>query len=1624
MEKLSRLGHKGGGHKVHNSHAEEGARCGGVRIGSSDPGLVKNMGALPGWAAIPRIHKENPMSLGVLNNLNATYAENNLNNSSTSLSKVLSELSSGSKINSGADDAAGLSLVDGLQANQQALTQSETNATEGVGLLQVADGALSQVTSLLNRAVTLATEASNGTLNSSQDTAANQEYQSILSEITNIGTTTTYNDTAVFGTKTSIYTGDSSTTGSSINTLNIRTLSSSNVGDSDGEMAYSNGESNVFVNLSTSSKNAQATDTLNTSGTSTISVNYLVKGANDTESTATTSITVGTGTSYANTANGLISAINASGLGLTATFTTQAAAGVTGGGTETGIEITGGLVSAGVDPGSTSTSGTLNAAGISSSELLTQGQTVSITVGGVSAASVTINSSTSTLTELADAINHPVSENTQNALVTATVITNGDGTQSLSLADTSNSGGALAVTTIAANGTANSLTTGTTNSTNPTTLTVGANTTGAAGTDASVTLGLGSSGTSSSSQVLAGTIVLSNAAAGASASPITFVMGSGSASGSSAGSLTGGNTFTVNGNTLGNLATAISSELGATASVGTSGIVITSSTAGTTLEQVGNSNLTATPSLTQQSNVAGALASNGTSGSTTLTMSGDASQGFQTSDSLTVGGTIVLTNGNATTPGSAYTFTVGTSGTNSGNDYTSSTADVTGLLAAINASTTNSGISASLSGTGQIVLNATGVGTSITVGSNNTLADTSNAVTTTGVVASAPSAAFASTDTVGTGVTAINGNQITGSGDTLSGSMVIANNGTNYTFGTASSGLTANGTTVFVATGNTLSTLETAINGAKGTTDVSAALNSDGTGLNFTATTNGTSIGVTSSALSDTSTLSFTTPPNGSTDSSQNQAGVIALTDGGKLGTTLQSSAALNGTVTVSNGGVTDTFVMGASSSSVSGGTVNVVGNTLSALVSAINTEGSDTTHSGMNLHLTASQDAATGGIYLESSQTGSTTLSADTSNLTVTLGESAGTGVNGAAGQSATAAHVVYANAGTNDGSDTVTGDIVLSNTSAGGTAYGAGTVTFTMGGTASASTATHIYTGSDTTLQGLADAIKNSGLDLTASVSSSGLTVASNDQTSVMTATGTLTDSYGAVSGTPVAGASSTEATNAAATVGIKNGSVGSSDALSGSLVLTNNGVTHTFVMGSTANVNGSTITTASTSLQALATAISQDTTLGLTGSVASGALDLQATATDTTIQVGSGSTLADSVTESVSSASTGITGAASTATMTMASTLATTDIMTGSVAISANGNNGGSPITFVMGSSANSGGASGTLSGSTYTVNGNTLADLQTAVHDELGVSVGISGTNSNSLTLTSNSDNATAINITSATGSLKDAGTGATTSTSSLGSFASLSDKVQGTVSFSLEGSNTPVSFSVGGSTTVQGLINEINTGSTTSNGTTDPYGVHATATKTANGFYSVTLTSDTYGTAGDIQNTVGTSITDETGTASLSYSLTSAYNTGLSNSSVYDSSSGQTSSTLASVTANASGSNGVATISYSDGAGQSLSTTDLSNQTDAETALTDLNSAITDVAAQDGYIGAQINTLNAVSQVLTTQQENVESAQNAVQATDYASATSNMSKYEILSQTGIAALAQANSVQQEVTKLLQ
>jgi len=138
------------------------------------------------------------MALSILNNIASLAAQNQLSITNKNLQTTLFQLSSGQRINSGADDAAGLAIANGLQANITALTQSSQNATNGYGMLQVADGALSQVTSLLNRAVTLATESSTGTVSDSQRTALNAEFTSIKSEIDNIGQKTTYNGAAVF----------------------------------------------------------------------------------------------------------------------------------------------------------------------------------------------------------------------------------------------------------------------------------------------------------------------------------------------------------------------------------------------------------------------------------------------------------------------------------------------------------------------------------------------------------------------------------------------------------------------------------------------------------------------------------------------------------------------------------------------------------------------------------------------------------------------------------------------------------------------------------------------------------------------------------------------------------------------------------------------------------------------------------------------------------------------------------------------------------------------------------------------------------------------------------------------------------------------------------------------------------------------------------------------------------------------------------------------------------------------------------------------------------------------------------------------------------------------------------
>ena len=224
------------------------------------------------------------MSLGILTNVAATYAQNNLNQTQGSLQTVLQQLSSGSRINSGADDAAGLSVADGLHANEAALTQSAQNAQNGVGLLQTADGALSQVTNLLNRATTLATEAMNGGLTTAQTTAANTEFQSIVTEIGNIGTATNFNSSPVFSaTTTNFVVTDGTASGTTTIAATIGALTTGSVGTATGGGA---GASLTGLTLVTGAAaalaavNSAVTDVSNQRGAIGANINQLNAAAN------------------------------------------------------------------------------------------------------------------------------------------------------------------------------------------------------------------------------------------------------------------------------------------------------------------------------------------------------------------------------------------------------------------------------------------------------------------------------------------------------------------------------------------------------------------------------------------------------------------------------------------------------------------------------------------------------------------------------------------------------------------------------------------------------------------------------------------------------------------------------------------------------------------------------------------------------------------------------------------------------------------------------------------------------------------------------------------------------------------------------------------------------------------------------------------------------------------------------------------------------------------------------------------------------------------------------------------------------------------------------------------------
>ena len=145
------------------------------------------------------------MGLMINTNIEAFDAHRNLVNTENSLSKSMQRLSSGLRINSAADDAAGLAISQKLTGQVNGLAQAQRNAQDGVSLVQTAEGSLNEVHAMLQRIRELAVQYQNGTLAGSDQTAIQSEVSQLQSEIARIGTTAQFNGIALFtGSSTTI----------------------------------------------------------------------------------------------------------------------------------------------------------------------------------------------------------------------------------------------------------------------------------------------------------------------------------------------------------------------------------------------------------------------------------------------------------------------------------------------------------------------------------------------------------------------------------------------------------------------------------------------------------------------------------------------------------------------------------------------------------------------------------------------------------------------------------------------------------------------------------------------------------------------------------------------------------------------------------------------------------------------------------------------------------------------------------------------------------------------------------------------------------------------------------------------------------------------------------------------------------------------------------------------------------------------------------------------------------------------------------------------------------------------------------------------------------------------------
>lgn len=133
------------------------------------------------------------MAISVLTNSISLTASNNLNNSTSKLGTAIERLSSGLKINSAADNAAGQAISNRMTSTINGLNQASTNANDGISLAQTAEGALDEINSNLQSIRTLVVQAGNSTNSTSDLASIQEEITARLEEITRISNDTEYN---------------------------------------------------------------------------------------------------------------------------------------------------------------------------------------------------------------------------------------------------------------------------------------------------------------------------------------------------------------------------------------------------------------------------------------------------------------------------------------------------------------------------------------------------------------------------------------------------------------------------------------------------------------------------------------------------------------------------------------------------------------------------------------------------------------------------------------------------------------------------------------------------------------------------------------------------------------------------------------------------------------------------------------------------------------------------------------------------------------------------------------------------------------------------------------------------------------------------------------------------------------------------------------------------------------------------------------------------------------------------------------------------------------------------------------------------------------------------------------